>query len=81
MTCAECTDARTDPTRDFYTGQCISCQARALAVTGDRAALSIDPLEPEAAATMFRLFGEKWPDHLPAVRWWIRRIRQVEAQA
>lgn len=81
MTCHQCTDARSDPLRPYFTQGCVSCQARALAGSGDRAALMLDPLEPEQAEIMFRLFGERWPDSLGAVRWWISRIRQWKASS
>ena len=79
MICSSCTDARSDPTRDYYSAHCVSCQARALAVTGNREALMTDPIGHEQGAVMLRLFGESWRDSLGTVRWWISRIRQREA--
>lgn len=79
MTCHHCTDARVDPVRPYFGVGCVSCRARALAVTGDRASLAADPLPADQAEIMRRLFGATWADSLGPVRWWLSRIRQHEA--
>lgn len=70
MTCQSCQRAQSDPTRDDFQNDCMSCEARALAVTGS----SIVSEE-----TLVRLFGESRDDGLRLFSEWAGRMRKVKS--
>lgn len=72
MTCPDCTAAQRDPTRDGFACGCISCEARALAVT--RADLL--PHYRDAAA---KVFGPRLREGHQLVKSWLATLRQAEA--
>lgn len=80
MTCHLCVDAKSDPSSNRFRAGCDSCQARAIALVGDRQALLQDPLPATDQLVLERLFGAAWRDHVQAVRDWISAIRQAEAR-
>ena len=80
MTCSQCIDAHADPTRDYYSAGCVSCQGRAIAVVCNRDALLADPIDIETRRMLEELFGvDGITDGLAIARHWVRRIRQMEA--
>lgn len=71
MNCAACTDAQSDPTRDEFANGCLSCQARALAVT------RVDQLgRTQALAAIAQVFGEQAQEGESMVREWLGKMRQ-----
>lgn len=81
VTCHLCVDAKSDPASSQFRPGCDSCQARAIALVGDRQALLQDPLPAEQRQILEHVFGAAWSDHLQLVRGWISAIRQAEARA
>jgi len=77
--CAACSDTASEPLLNSYRMGCASCQARAIAVTGDRVLLIKDPLDPQWQEILERAFGPAWSEHLPVVRHWLGVIRRHEA--
>lgn len=80
MTCHLCVDAKSEPTSNRFTAHCDSCQARAIALVGDREALLQEPLAPAEQQVLERLFGAAWREHVQTVRGWISAIRQAEVR-
>lgn len=79
MTCHLCVDAKSEPTSNRFTAHCDSCQARAIALVGEREALLQEPLAPAEQQVLERLFGAAWREHVQSVRDWISAIRRKEA--
>jgi hypothetical protein len=70
--CPQCAAAQREPKRDEFAVGCISCDARALAVT--RA-----DLLPEYRTAAERVFGERLREGHQLVRSWLSTLRQCEA--
>lgn len=79
MTCHLCVDAKSEPTSNRFTAHCDSCQARTIALVGEREALLQEPLAPAEQQVLERLFGAAWREHVQSVRDWISAIRRKEA--
>lgn len=79
MTCHLCVDAKSEPTSNRFTAHCDSCQARGIALVGEREALLQEPLAPAEQQVLERLFGAAWREHVQSVRDWISAIRRKEA--
>lgn len=79
MHCSACSETLSQPLLDCYQIGCPSCQARAVAVVGDRVLLAKDPLEPEWRTVLERVFGAGWRAQVPEVRRWVGIIRRYEA--
>lgn len=77
--CSACSETLSQPLLDRYELGCVSCQARAIAVVGDRVLLLTDPLEPAWRAILERIFGAGWRAQVPEVRRWVGVIRRYEA--
>lgn len=77
--CSACSETLSQPLLDCYRLGCLSCQARAIAVVGDRVLLLQDPLEPAWRAILERIFGAGWRAQVPEVRRWVGVIRRYEA--
>lgn len=77
--CRACSETLSQPLLDCYQLGCTSCQARAIAVVGDRVLLLQDPLEPAWRAILERIFGAAWREQVPEVRRWVGVIRRFEA--
>jgi hypothetical protein len=72
MTCDACLAAEKQPTLDDFRSRCMSCEARALAVTGCG-------LVTEDAAQ--RLFGDRRDEGLRLVGEWVARMKRARARA
>lgn len=77
--CSAFSETLSQPLLDCYELGCVSCQARAIAVVGDRVLLLQDPLEPAWRAILERIFGAAWRAQVPEVRRWVGVIRRYEA--
>lgn len=77
--CSACSQTLAQPLLDCYERGCPSCQARAIAVVGDRVLLLKDPLEPAWREILERIFGAGWRAQVPEVRRWVGVIRRHEA--
>ena len=77
--CSACSETLSQPLLDRYERGCASCQARAIAVVGDRVLLLKDPLEPAWREILERIFGAGWRAQVPEVRRWVGVIRRYEA--
>lgn len=74
MTCHSCTAAELQPLADGYVAGCLSCAARAMAVT--RA-----DLLPNYRDAAKRLFGDQVKDGHELVKRWLSVMRQKKARA
>lgn len=79
MICPQCIDAIRMPVENRFRSHCISCEARALALVGDREALMSDPLQDGQREVLERIFGSAWRENVAEVRRWIGVIRRFEA--
>ena len=70
--CPACTAAEQHPTREEFAAGCISCAARALAVT------RADLLEDYRGAVQ-RLFGDQAKAGHELVKRWLARVKQARA--
>ena len=77
--CSACSETLSQPLLDCYQLGCLSCQARAIAVVGDRVLLLKDPLEAAWREILERIFGAGWRAQVPEVRRWVGVIRRFEA--
>lgn len=69
MTCPSCTEALRNPRADTFTSGCMSCEARALAVT------RADLIEDYRGAVE-RVFGERAREGHVLVKEWVQRVKQ-----
>ncbi len=69
MTCPACTAAERNPRADEFANGCLSCQARAMAVT------RADLLEDYQGAAQ-RLFGDKFKEGHALVKQWLAKVKQ-----
>lgn len=69
MTCPSCTEALRNPRADTFTNGCMSCEARALAVT------RADLVEDYRGAVE-RMFGDRAKDGHRLVKEWVQRVKQ-----
>ena len=74
MTCKACQSAERDPMADTFTSGCLSCQARAMAVTGGH---MLPPGQYHQACR--KVFGERIDEGKPLVDGWAKRVRQARA--
>lgn len=70
--CPQCTAAQRKPTLDEFAPGCISCEARALAVTRG------DLLDGYRGAAE-RIFGDRLREGHQLVKSWLATMRQAEA--
>lgn len=74
MNCPQCIAADAEPTRNEFRNGCLSCQARALAVT------RVDQLgRTQALAAIAQVFGEQAQEGEAMVREWLGKMRQARA--
>lgn len=69
MTCQPCTDAEQHPRSATFAPGCVSCQARAMAVT------RADLLEDYQTAAR-TIFGDKIKEGHALVKVWLQRMKQ-----
>lgn len=80
MTCKDCRDAESDPTRDGFTARCRGCEARALASIGAHIeSHELRTITPHFRATLERVFGADWKHGAELVKQWAGRIAQASA--
>lgn len=69
MTCQQCTEAMRNPRADTFSAGCMSCEARALAVTRS------DLIEDYRGAVEL-VFGERAKEGHKLVKEWLQRVKQ-----
>ena len=69
MTCPACAEAERNPRADTFTNGCLSCEARALAVT------RADLVEDYRGAAE-RVFGDRFKEGHALVKEWLARVKQ-----
>lgn len=69
MTCPSCTAAQHNPRADEFANGCLSCEARAMAVT------RADLLEGYQGAAK-KLFGDRLKEGHALVKEWLARMKQ-----
>ena len=73
MTCPSCTEALRNPRADTFTSGCMSCEARALAVT------RADLVEDYRGAVE-RVFGKRAKEGHRLVKEWLARVKGLNVQ-
>lgn len=78
MMCPACAAAQSTPNRDGFEQDCISCKARALAVTGAHLeSAERGGITPQYRASLEMMFGaDKWREGHEMVKGWATKIRR-----